>query len=56
MKLPNKSGTYNVESVNTDLRYFIAGLHRRSRCFFRKIETLEAVINISVDAYNAFGE
>ena len=51
----DKSDTHNVESVNADLRCFIAGLQRRSRCFFRKIETLEAVLNIFVNAYNAFG-
>ena len=44
-----------LESINADLRCFIAGLQRRSRCFFRKTETLEAVLDIFVDAYNAFG-
>ncbi len=52
----DKSDTHNVESVNADLRCFIAGLQRRSRCFFRRIETLEAVLDIFVNAYNRFGE
>ena len=51
----DKSDTHNVESINADIRTFIAGLARRSRCFFRKIDTLEAVLDVFVDAYNAFG-
>jgi hypothetical protein len=30
-------------------------LARRSRCFCRKLETLQAVIEVFVDAYNKFG-
>jgi len=30
-------------------------LRRRSRCFPRKIETLQAVLEVFVDAYNKFG-
>jgi len=52
----NKADTHIVESINADLRHFIAGLARSSRCFFRKLETLEAAIGVFVDAYNAFGE
>jgi IS1 family transposase len=52
----NKSDTHNVESINADLRHFISGLARRSRCFYRSLETLEAVIDMFVDAYNKFGE
>jgi IS1 family transposase len=51
----NKADTHHVESINADIRCFIAGLQRRSRCFFRSLETLEAVIDIFVEAYNAFG-
>ena len=51
----NKADTHIIESINADLRHFIAGLARRSRCFFRRIETLEAVLDIFVDAYNKFG-
>jgi IS1 family transposase len=51
----NKSDTHNIESSNADIRHYIAGLHRRSRCFFRKIETLTAVLELFVYAYNRFG-
>ena len=30
-------------------------LRRRSRCFARSIETLRAVVEVFVDAYNKFG-
>jgi len=52
----NKNDTFTVESINADLRHYIPGLARRSRCFYRKIETLDAVISVFVDAYNKFGE
>ena len=52
----NKADTHIVESINADLRHFIAGLARRSRCFFRSIETLEAVLDMFINAYNKFGE
>jgi len=52
----NKKDTHNIESVNSDLRHYISGLARRSRCFFRKIDTIEAVLNVYIDAYNRFGE
>jgi len=48
----DKSDTHEVESVNADLRHYISGLARRSRCFFRKLSTLRAVLRIFVDAYN----
>ena len=51
----NKSDTYTVEGVNADLRHYIPLLARRSRCFARKLETLQAVIEVFVDAYNRFG-
>lgn len=52
----NKKDTHNVESINADLRTFIPVLRRRSRCFCRKLETLQAVVEVFVDAYNAFGQ
>lgn len=52
----NKSDTHNVESINADLRHYIPVLARRSRCFCRKLETLQAVVEIFVEAYNKFGE
>ena len=51
----NKSDTFTVEGINADLRHYIPILARRSRCFARKIETLQAVIEVFVQAYNAFG-
>jgi IS1 family transposase len=52
----DKSDTHIVESINADLRCYIVGLKRRSRCFYRKIETLENVLSVFVNAYNKFGE
>ena len=52
----NKKDTHNVESINGDLRTYIPGLARRSRCFYRSIEMLDAVMSVFVDAYNKYGE
>jgi NAD+--asparagine ADP-ribosyltransferase len=52
----DKSDTHIIESTNADLRHYIAGLARRSRCFFRKQENKEAVLSTFIDAYNKFGE
>ena len=51
----DKSNTFTVEGVNADLRHYIPILRRRSRCFPRKLETLQAVLEVFADAYNAFG-
>ena len=51
----NKNDTTTVESVNADLRHYIPILARRSRCFARSIETLRAVVEVFVAAYNRFG-
>lgn len=51
----DKSDTYTVEGVNADLRHYIPVLARRSRCFCRSIDTLRAVVEVFVDAYNRFG-
>ena len=51
----DKSDTFTVEGVNADLRHYIPILARRSRCFARKLETLQAVMDVFVDAYNRFG-
>jgi hypothetical protein len=51
----DKKDTHNVEGINADLRHYIPVLARRSRCFCRSLETLQAVIEVFVDAYNAFG-
>ena len=52
----DKSDTHTVESVNADIRHYIPVFRRRSRCFARKLETLDAVLAIFIDAYNRFGE
>jgi len=52
----DKKDTHNIESVNADLRHYIPGLRRRSRCFYRSLETLRAVLSIFINAYNKFGE
>jgi IS1 family transposase len=51
----DKSDTYTVEGINADLRHYIPILARRSRCFARRLETLRAVMEVFVDAYNRFG-
>jgi len=52
----NKNDTFTVEGINADLRHYIPVLARRSRCFCRSLETLEAVLAVFIDAYNKFGE
>ena len=54
--ISNKNDTFTVEGINADLRHYIPVLARRSRCFCRKLETLEAVLAVFIDAYNKFGE
>jgi Transposase and inactivated derivatives, IS1 family len=51
----DKRDTHIIESTNSDIRHYIAGMRRRSRCFFRSAETLKAVLTIFIDAYNQFG-
>lgn len=50
----DKSETYTVEGVNADLRQYIPGFARRSRCFYRSIETMQAVLAVFVRAFNKF--
>lgn len=52
----DKSDTHNVESSNADLRHYIAGLHRKSRCFFRSRENLQTILSVFIDAYNKFND
>ena len=52
--LKNKSQTYTVEGVNSDLMNYIPPLRRKSKCFFRSIETAKAVFKIFVFAFNKF--
>jgi hypothetical protein len=51
----DKKDTHNIEGSNADIRHYIAGLRRRSRCFFRKVETLKAVLELFIYAFNKFG-
>ena len=51
----NKNDTFTVEGVNADLRHYIPTLARRSRCFPRKLENLQAVLAVFAKAYNRFG-
>lgn len=52
--LNNKSQTYTVEGVNSDLRHYIPPLRRKSKCFFRSIDTAKSVFKIFVNAFNNF--
>ena len=52
----NKENTHNVESINSDIRHYVPLFRRRSKCFPRSLETLKAVMDVFVDAYNTFGE
>ena len=50
--MPDKSETYRVEGVNTELRHYLARLARRSRCFSRCIHALRRAIRLFVYAWN----
>ena len=52
----DKSDTHLIESINADLRHYISGLHRKSRTFYRSLETFHTVLSVFIDAYNKFGE
>ena len=52
----NKSHTFTVEGVNSDIRKYIAALQRRSKCFFRSLKTFRVVMSVFVYAYNKFGQ
>ena len=52
--LKNKSLTYTVEGVTSDLRHYITALHLRSKCFFRSLDTMKTVFKIFVLAFNKF--
>ena len=52
----DKSHTFTVEGVNSDIRKYIAALQRKSKCFFRSLATFKSMMNIFVIAYNSFGK
>lgn len=51
----NKKDTFTIEGVNADFRHYIPCLRRRSRCFPRKLENLQAILSVFLYAYNRFG-
>ena len=52
----DKSHTFTVEGINSDIRKYITALQRRSKCFFRSLETFKVVMSVFVHAYNKFGQ
>jgi hypothetical protein len=48
-----KEQTHNIESLNADLRTYLARLKRRSRCFSRSWQALTRAIRLFVWHYNA---
>ena len=52
----DKRDTHIAESINADLRHYIPGLVRRNRCFYRSLETMQAVLEVFIEAYNKYGE
>jgi IS1 family transposase len=50
--LKDKSETYSVEGGNSDLRHYLARLHRASRCFSRSYKALARAVELFVYFYN----
>ncbi len=50
---PGKSQTYSVEGVNGELRYYLARLHRATRCFSKCMQALRPAIDLFVQCWNA---
>ena len=48
----SKKFTTNVESFWSDVRLFIKGLNRRTKCCFKCLETLKSVFKIYIFNYN----
>jgi len=47
-----KTDTYSVEGDNAELRHYLARLARKSRCFSRCLEALQAALKLFVFAFN----
>ena len=47
-----KAEVYSVESVNADLRHYLARLARRSRCFSRSLAALRLALRLFVYYFN----
>ena len=50
--MPDKSETYRVEGMNTELRHYLARLVRKSRCFSRCIDALRRAVKLFVFSWN----
>lgn len=50
--MPNKSETYRVEGMNSELRHYLARLARKSRCFSRCIDALRRAVKLFVFTWN----
>ena len=48
----DKKETYSVEAVNADLRHYLKRLARKSRCFSRRIQSLQKNLQLFVYCYN----
>ncbi len=48
----NKSQTYSVESVNSDIRHYLRRFARRSRCFSRSLKSLRYTMAFFVYCHN----
>jgi hypothetical protein len=48
----NKQETYALETVNSDLRHYLAQVARRSQYFSRSIDTLTQAVKLLVYCYN----
>ena len=49
----DKSETYSVEGNNSELRHYLARLHRSTRCHSKCVEALECAIALFVHYWNA---
>ena len=47
-----KAETYSVEADNAELRHYLARLARRSRCFSRCPEALQAALKLFIYCFN----
>lgn len=47
-----KAEVYSVESVNADLRHYLARLARRTRCFNRSLTALRTALTLFVYYFN----
>jgi hypothetical protein len=48
----DKSQTYSVEGDNAELRYYLARLHRSTRCYSKCVRALQQALALFVEAWN----